>query len=140
MVSGIGTTPTTSNARPVVVRGRQALAVLYIGSAVVHVVLATVNAGAYRHFADDAPVAFVSSAWENVFMADPEAWALTLALGEILLASALLMGGGWRRFGYAGVVAFHIALTLFGWGFWLWSGPALAIIAPLAIADLRRSR
>jgi hypothetical protein len=73
-------------------------------------------------------------------MADPEAWALTLALGEILLASALLMGGGWRRFGYAGVVAFHIALTLFGWGFWLWSGPALAIIAPLAIADLRRSR
>jgi hypothetical protein len=37
------------------------------------------------------------------------------------------------------VIVFHLALMLFGWGFWLWSAPALALIVPLALADgLRR--
>ena len=126
---------------PVVVRGRSALAALYLASAGVHCVLATVDPEAYRHFADHAVVPVVAAAWRDVFMADPDAWGMTVALGEVLLASALLMGGSWRRLGYAGVIAFNLALTLFGWGFWLWSAPALALIVPLALADgmLRRT-
>jgi hypothetical protein len=125
--------------RPVVVRARLSLAALYLASAGVHCVLVTVNPNAYRHFADNAVLPVVAHAWRDVFMADPDAWGLTVALGEVLLASALLIGGGWRRLGYAGVIAFNLALTLFGWGFWLWSAPALALIVPLALADgLRR--
>ena len=120
---------------PVVVRARMSLAALYLASAGVHCVLVTVNPEAYRHFADHAVVPAVARAWGDVFMADPDAWGLTVALGEVLLASALLMGGGWRRLGYAGVIAFNLALTLFGWGFWIWSAPALALIVPLALAD-----
>jgi hypothetical protein len=125
--------------RPVVVRARLSLAALYLASAGVHCVLVTVKPNAYRHFADNAVLPVVAHAWRDVFMADPDAWGLTVALGEVLLASALLIGGGWRRLGYAGVIAFNLALTLFGWGFWLWSAPALALIVPLALADgLRR--
>jgi hypothetical protein len=120
---------------PVVVAGRTALATLYVASAGVHCVLVATNPEAYRHFADRAVAPFVASAWHDVFMSDPEAWGLTVALAEILLASALLMGGPWRRLGYAGVIAFNLALTLFGWGFWLWSAPALLLIVPLALAD-----
>jgi hypothetical protein len=120
---------------PVVVRGRTALAALYLASAGVHCMLVTLNPEGYRHFADHAVVPVVAHAWQDVFMADPDAWGLSVALGEVLLASALLMGGGWRRVGYAGVIAFNLALTLFGWGFWLWSAPALALIVPLALAD-----
>jgi hypothetical protein len=123
-----------------VVRARAVLATVYVASAAVHCVLAAVNPQAYRHFADRAVVSFVATAWHDVFMVDPAAWALTVALGEVLLATALLMGGYWRRVGYAGVIAFNLALTLFGWGFWLWSAPALALIVPLAVSDglLRR--
>ena len=126
---------TTVRAGPVVVRGRITLAVLYLAGAGVHLVLVSTNPGAYRAFADQAVLGFVSRGWHDIFMADPQAWGLVVALGEIVLASALLLGGGWRRLGYAGVIAFTLALTLFGWGFWLWSAPALALIVPLAVAD-----
>jgi hypothetical protein len=125
---------------PVVVAGRTTLAALYVASAGVHCVLVATNPEAYRDFADHAVAPFVATAWHDVFMSDPTAWGLTVALAEVLLASALLIGGGWRRLGYAGVIAFNLALTLFGWGFWLWSAPALLLIVPLALADglLRR--
>jgi hypothetical protein len=131
---------TGSTSPPMVVRGRVALAVLFLGSAGVHFVLVATNPEAYRPFADQAVVSFVQTTWRDVFMADPEAWGLTVALGEVVLAAALLMGGRWRRAGYVGVIAFTLALTLFGWGFWLWSGPALALIVPLALADSRPLR
>jgi hypothetical protein len=122
-------------APPIVVRARTSLAALYLASAGVHVTLAALHPAAYQGFADAALLPAVERGWHDVFMADPEACAMTLALAEALLASALLIGGWWRRAGYAGVIAFTLALTVFGWGFWLWSGPALAVIVPLAIAD-----
>ena len=55
--------------------------------------------------------------------------------GEAVLGTALLLGGTAARWGYAGVIAFHVALMLFGWGFWMWSVPALVFLVWLARRD-----
>ena len=91
----------------------------------------------YRPFADGALLPFITSAWQNVFMANPSAWGLALSLGQVALGLLLLLGGSWATIGWAGVVAFHLGLMLFGWGYWLWSVPALAFLVPSAIAHWR---
>jgi hypothetical protein len=50
----------------------------------------------------------------------------------------LFRGGVWANAGWAGVVAFHLGLLLFGWGFWLWGVPALAFLVPSAITQGRQ--
>ncbi|WP_202129038.1 hypothetical protein [Pseudarthrobacter sp. ATCC 49987] len=92
----------------------------------------------YRHFADGALLPFITAAWRDVFMANPAAWGLALSLGEVALGLLLLRGGPWATVGWAGVTAFHLGLMLFGWGFWLWSVPALAFLVPSAVAHWRR--
>jgi hypothetical protein len=79
----------------------------------------------------------MGQAWDRIFMAAPVGWGLALSLGEAALGVLLLRGGAWAKAGWAGVIAFHLALMLFGWGFWLWSVPALAFLIPAAVADWR---
>ena len=136
------TSPTTTSVgrrrkRPSrwVVRGRTALAAFYLVCAAVHVGLATMTPERYREFADQALFGFVTARWGDVFMAAPTAWGLAVAVGETSLGLALLAGGGWRRLGYAGILGFNAALMLFGWGFWLWSVPARAVVGLLAVHD-----
>ena len=45
-----------------------------------------------------------------------------------------------RRLGYLAVVVFHLALMLFGWGFWLWCLPALGIALPATRNAFRGDR
>ena len=71
-------------------------------------------------------------------MAHAAAWGLALVVDETLLGIALLAGGRWARLGWAGVIAFHVLLMLFGFGIWLWCIPALAVLVPLARADWPR--
>lgn len=40
---------------------------------------------------------------------------------------------------WAGVIVFHVAPMAFGWGFWLWSVPALSLLVPAALSDVRHS-
>lgn len=63
-----------------------------------------------------------------------------LSLGEVALGVLLLLGGMWAKAGWIGIIAFHPGLILFGWGFWLWSIPALAVIVPTARQDWRARR
>ena len=105
-------------------------------------VMAGINAGivvgdphTYRTFADGSWSSFVTEAWHDVVMAHPLAWILLLAAGEVTLGVLLLQGGPAARAGWAGVVAFHVLLMSFGFGFWLWSVPVLAVLVPCARAD-----
>ncbi|MEC5179714.1 hypothetical protein [Arthrobacter sp. CG_A4] len=91
----------------------------------------------YRHFADEALLPFITAAWRDVFMSNPALWGLALCLGELTLGLLLLGGGTWASAGWAGVIAFHLGLMLFGWGFWFWSVPALAFLIPSATAHWR---
>jgi hypothetical protein len=67
-------------------------------------------------------------------MAEPRLWALLLGAGELVIAGLLIYA---RRLGYLGVITFHVALMLFGWGFWLWSLPALAFAVPATVHEFR---
>jgi hypothetical protein len=68
-------------------------------------------------------------------MAHPAFWGLALAAGETTIGLLLLTGGKLARFGWVAVMAFHLALMLFGWGIWLWSVPVLAFLIPAARSD-----
>ena len=65
-------------------------------------------------------------------MSHPALWAGLLAAREIVLGLALVIGGRLALPGLVGVIAFHLALMLFGWGVWLWSVPALVGLVWLA--------
>jgi hypothetical protein len=104
----------------------------------VHVGLVAARPQVYRHFADGALFGFVRSGWRDVFMANPTMWGLALAAGETAIGVLLLRRDRWANLGWGAVIGFQLALMLFGWGFWLWSVPALAILVPLAIRDWNR--
>ena len=89
----------------------------------------------FRHFADGAYLDFVTRQWNDIVMANPSFWGLLLAAGEILIGTLLLQDGPWARIGWAGVLAFHTLLMLFGPGTWLWCIPVLAVLVPTAHAD-----
>jgi len=90
----------------------------------------------YRHFADHGLFPFVRDGWQRVVMAEPAVWGLLLMVGELILGILLLVGGRAARWGWAGVIGFHVLLMLFGFGFWLWSIPTLGLLLFLARRDL----
>jgi hypothetical protein len=107
-----------------------------------YLVMGGINAGivaadptTYRTFADGSFWPFVTHAWHDVVMARPASWLLLLAAGEVTLGLLLLRGGRAARAGWVGVIAFHVLLMSFGFGYWLWSLPALALLVPSAVAD-----
>jgi hypothetical protein len=106
----------------------------------VHVGVVAANTETYRHFADGALFGFVRSGWAGVFMAHPAVWGLLLAAGEITLGVMLVTGGVAARCGWLTIAAFQVLLMLFGWGFWLWSLPALAVVYLGAQRDWSRLR
>lgn len=110
---------------------------LFASGAGIHTVLALTTPHSYDGFADAALFNWTTGAWQNTFMADPTLWALLLAAGELVIAVLLVKA---RRLGYVAVILFHLALMLFGWGFWLWCVPALAFAVPAARHAFRDPR
>jgi hypothetical protein len=55
--------------------------------------------------------------------------------GELVMALLLLRGGAGAKVGWVGVIAFHATLMLSGWGYWLWSVPALVFLVWAARRD-----
>jgi hypothetical protein len=110
----------------------RAFALVFGVGVFVHTCLALLDTESYRPFADAALVDWVLREWQTVFMADPRLWALVLAISQLLIASLLLFA---RRIGYVGVIAFTLALMLFGWTFWWWGVPALALAIPAAVHE-----
>lgn len=106
----------------------------YLTMAGINIGLAIGDPQRYDGFAHAAHFDWVGQAWQSIFMSNPGLWAALLGAGEILIGVALLAGGRWSLFGYAGVIVFHLALLLFGWGIWLWAGPVLAVVLPVARA------
>ncbi|HEY3560622.1 MAG TPA: hypothetical protein VGL05_24320 [Kribbella sp.] len=102
---------------------------LFAAGAAIHVVLALTTPHSYDGFADAAFFSWTTKAWQQIFMAHPTFWAPLLASAELTIAILLVTA---RRIGYTTVIAFHLALMLFGWGFWLWCVPALTLALPAA--------
>jgi hypothetical protein len=101
----------------------------------VHVGIVAADPGLYRHFADGSLVPALAEIWRSTFMGHPVIYGLVVALGEATLAMLLLGPRERRHIGWIGTIAFHVALMCFGWGFWLWCVPALALLLRGARAD-----
>ena len=125
---------TTRARRPV---GRQVVGGFYLTMGGVHLGLVSADAQVYRHFADRGLFPFVRTGWQDIVMTHPAVWGLLLMVGELTLGVLLLVGGRPARWGWIGVIVFHVLLMLFGFGFWLWSVPALVLLVFLARRDLR---
>lgn len=115
--------------------GRQVVGGFFLVTGGVHLGLVAADATVYRHFADSALFPFVRDGWRDIVMATPTVWGLLLMGGEIALGTLLLVGGRAARYGWYGVIGFHLLLMLFGFGFWLWSVPVLVLLVFLARRD-----
>jgi hypothetical protein len=98
------------------------------------------DAETYRHFADQGLFSFVRNGWLDIVMAAPGMWIGLLAAGEIAIGTALLAGGRWTLPGYAAIIAFHLALVLFGWWILVWSGPVLLLMSLIIRRELMIGR
>jgi hypothetical protein len=110
----------------------------YLSMGGVHLGIVAAQPQFYRHFADAALFSFVQQGWADIFMAAPVFWGLCMVVGETTLGVLLLAGGRASKIGWAGVIAFHLLLMLFGWGIWVWCLPALAVLVRLAARDWPR--
>jgi hypothetical protein len=117
---------------------RAGVAGFFLWTSGIHVGIVAADTEFYRGFADGSMVPIVRSAWRDVFMAAPVGWGLAVAAGELGLALLLLKGGRSARLGWLGVIAFQVLLVLFGWGFLLWTIPALIVLVPGARKDWPR--
>ena len=138
--AGVGSRGGTANSTRAVEtklarRGRLIVGGFFLSTGGVHLGIVAASTEFYRHFADAALFTFVRDRWSDTFMAAPVFWGLCLFAGETLLGILLLCGGRWARLGWAGVIAFNVLLMLFGFGFWLWCVPALALLFLIARAD-----
>lgn len=115
--------------------GRLVLGVMFTGGAAVHVAIVVSGTEAYRHFADTVFISFVKQAWLSVFMPHAALLGLLLAAFELAVGLLVLAGGRKTVLGLLAAIAFHLGLMLFGWGFWFWSVPMLAMLVALLRFD-----
>jgi hypothetical protein len=115
--------------------GRLAFGVMFAGGSAVHVAIVVTGTETYRHFADTAFIPFVKQAWLSVFMPQAALLGLLLAAFELAVGLLILAGGRKTALGLLAAQAFHLGLMLFGWGFWLWSVPMLAMLVALLRYD-----
>lgn len=95
--------------------GRAAVGVLFLlGGALVHVVNLATGAN-YAGFADPAHFAWVTDAWNAVVVPNQVLFIGLLAAFEAVAGVLALSGGRRTRVGYLAVIAFYVALWLFGW-------------------------
>jgi hypothetical protein len=105
---------------------------MFVLGAAAHVFLVSARPGVYAAFADNALFGFVRTAWSDYVAGSPAPAISMLAFFECAVGLLVLFGN--RRFAYVGaalMAAFHVALMTFGWGFWLWSTPLLALLGVL---------
>lgn len=116
--------------------GRLAVGVLFlVGGALVHVVnLAT--GGDYAGFADPAFFPWVTYAWNAVVVPNHVLLIGLLAVFEATAGVLILSGGRRTPLGYLCVIAFYLALWLFGWIEALW----VLVMLPAMLLLLRAER
>lgn len=123
--------------RPVlhVGRARHAVGGLFLFTAGMHLGMVMADPQSYEGFGDAGLFGFVRDGWDQIVMANPAAWGLLAMAGELALGLLLMTRGRAVKIGWTGVILFHVLLMLFGFGYWLWSVPALAVLVPLAVRD-----
>jgi len=108
--------------------GRYAVGVLFlIGGALLHVINLVTGAD-YAAFADPAHFAWVTDTWRAVVGPNHVLWIGLLVLFEATMGVLVMSGGRRTQVGYVGVIAFYLALWLFGWIETVW---VLLMLVPM---------
>jgi len=100
---------------------------IFLASALTHMVLVTVTPDSYAAFADGSPWSFVRHAWHSAFVPNTT-FFITLLIAFEVSTGLLILSRQYRRTGIGAAIAFNAALILFGWGFCIWSVPAIAAL------------
>lgn len=120
--------------------GRTVVGGFFLVMGGVHLGIVSVDPQTYDAFADHALFPFVRDGWQQIVMAQPAFWGLSLMAGEIVLGTLLLVGGRAARWGWVGVIAFQALLMLFGVWIWLWCLPTITLLVWLARRDANGHR
>ncbi len=115
--------------------GRAAVAQLFIiGGALAHVVNLVTHAN-YASFADPALFAWVTHTWRTVVPPNHVALIGLLAVFEATAGGLIISGGRRTQFGYLAVIAFYLALWLFGWIETVWCIVMIPVMVLLLLAE-----
>lgn len=110
--------------------GRGAVGVLFlIGGALLHAINIATD-GDYTDFADPAHFGWVTDAWRAVVPPNQDLLIGLLALFEATVGVLILSGKRRTQLGYAGVIAFYVALWMFGWFETIW---VILMLPPTAL-------
>ena len=116
--------------------GRAAVGVLFVvGGALLHVVNLATGAD-YADFADPAHFGWVTDAWRAVVAPNPVLFIGLLVVFEATVGVLAMSGGRKTQLGYLGVIAFYLALWLFGWIETVWC----VVMIPMMLLLLRAER
>lgn len=128
-----------SRSRPARYAGRVAVGVLFVvGGALLHVVNLATGVD-YAGFADPAHFAWVTDTWRDVVGPNQAAYITLLVLFEATVGVLVMSGGRRTQLGYLGVIAFYLALWLFGWIETVWCVIMLPAMLALLRAEVRAS-
>ena len=117
--------------------GRGAVGVLFvIGGALAHVVN-LVSGVSYASFADPALFGWVTDTWRTVVPPHHVVLIGLLAAFEAAAGALAVSGGRRTQLGYAGVIAFYLALWLFGWIETAWCAVMIPAMVLLLLAERR---
>jgi hypothetical protein len=115
--------------------GRIAMALLYIPAGALVNAVFIVRGDDYANFADGAYLAFVRHTWHTLVVPNHHWFIWALIAFEFAVGVLALVGGRATQLAYALVIAFHVGLMSFGFGFWLWALPMIAATAALLRAE-----
>lgn len=119
--------------------GRVATGVLFVlGGALAHVIYLATNSD-YTDFADPAHFWWVTDTWRAVVGPNQVLFIGLLILFEATVGILAVSGGRRTQLGYAGIIAFYLALWLFGWIETVWCLVMLPAMVALLIAERRAS-
>lgn len=115
--------------------GRVVTAVLFLAAGAVVNAAFLLTGEDYAGFADGSPIAVVRDTWESLVVPRHGLFIGLLVGFEAAVGVLALLGGRATRLAYLAAVAFHVALLLFGFGFWLWCAPLLVAFGLLLRAE-----
>ncbi len=117
--------------------GRAAVAMLFLLAGAAVNALFLLTGADYDGFAAGSPVALVRDTWQSLVVPHHAVFIWLLVLGEAAIGVAVALGGRAMRAAYLAAAAFHVALMVFGFGFWVWSLPVLLGLILLLRAERR---
>ncbi|NWF69528.1 MAG: hypothetical protein HXY40_10620 [Chloroflexi bacterium] len=106
--------------------GRIIFGVMYFIAAIVHLLFGVFNPASYSGWAENALLPFYVSFFRDVVPFYAFAFALFLAVFEVVLALLILYKGFWVKLGFFLSIVFQILLAPLGW--WGFFNIVLAVV------------